>query len=373
MEADVLIIGAGVVGLACGAELARSGHTVLVVERHASAGREASSRNSEVIHAGLYYPADSLKARYCVEGRELLYARCREQGLPFRKTGKYVVACDESEVGLLEDILERGVRNGAGACRIVDAGELARSEPRVRAVAALWSPESGIVDSHALVSSYQAELESRGGTIAFRTAVVGLEPRAGGSGWTVRTRADDGDDFSLEVPWVVNAAGLLADGIAELAGIDVERAGLRQHPCKGDYFAVAPGVGALTRHLVYPVPVRGGLGIHVTVDLGGRYRLGPDVEWVEQPSTEVDPAKAAPFAKAAQRYLPEIRASDLSPDFAGIRPKLQRPGDRFGDFHVAEARGLGAARLMNLFGLESPGLTAAGAIARSVREHIESE
>lgn len=369
MEADVLIIGAGVVGLACGAELARATKTVLVTERHEGPGLETSSRNSEVIHAGLYYPEGSLKARTCVAGRELLYARCRELALPHRKTGKYVVATNEAELTTLEDVLKRGRRNGAGALEIVSAAELRQREPRIRGLAALWSPESGIVDSHALLSSYQAELEARGGTAVFRTDVVGLARRSGG--WRVQTRDRDGENFEVEVGWVVNAAGLAADAVAEMAGIDVAAGGLRQYPCKGDYFSVAPALGALTRHLVYPVPVPGGLGIHVTPDLGGRYRLGPDVSWVEELSYDVAPEKAEQFAAAVRVYLPEIRAEDLAPDFSGIRPKLQRPGEPFRDFHAAEASALGAPQLINLLGIESPGLTAAGALARTVADLID--
>ena len=284
-----------------------------------------------------------------------------------------VVACSEPEIAALSPLCARGRENGAGALEIVDRAELRRREPRVRGRAALWSPESGIVDSHALLASYQAELETHGGQVAFRTEVTALEPLGSGAGWRVETLGPDGERFSVEAPWLINAAGLQADRIAELAGIDVDAANLRHHPCKGDYFAVAPRLGALTRHLVYPLPVPGGLGIHVTMDLGGRYRLGPDVEWLDEPSSEVRPEKAEVFAEAVRRYLPEIVADDLAPDFCGIRPKLQHPGGEFRDFHVAEASPLGAPRLVNLLGLESPGLTAAGAIARAVRDRVTSE
>ena len=368
MEPTVLIIGAGVIGLACGAELARAGLRVVVIERDAAPGRGVSSRNSEVIHAGLYYPQGSLKARCCVEGRTLLYERCERLGIPHRRTGKLVVACDSDEAEALAGIEQRARANGAGDLRRVDAAEIARLEPRVSAAAALWSPETGIVDAHALISSYQAEIESAGSTIVFRTELIGLERRA--NGWLASTRSPDGERFDLEVPWVVNAAGLDADRVAALAGVDVDDAGWRQHPCKGDYFAVAPSLGALTEHLVYPMPVAGGLGVHVTFDLGGRYRLGPDVEWVDRLDYGVDPGKAEAFAAAARRYLPEIRASHLSPDFAGIRPKLQAPGEAFRDFAIEEGSARGAPGLVSLLGIESPGLTAAGSIARRVAAHV---
>jgi L-2-hydroxyglutarate oxidase LhgO len=345
---------------------------VVVIERQAGPGRGVSSRNSEVIHAGLYYPAGSLKARCCVEGRALLYERCEREGVPYRRIGKLVVACDGDEAGALADIERLARENGAGDVRLVDRDEIARLEPRVSATAALWSPETGIVDAHALVSSYQAELESAGGTVVLNTELVGLERR--GDRWCASTRSaagsTEGERFDLEVPWVVNAAGLDADGVAALAGVDVDDAGWRQHPCKGDYFSVAPALGALTEHLVYPMPVPGGLGVHVTLDLGGRYRLGPDVEWVDQLDYTVDPAKAETFAAAARRYLPEILASDLSPDFAGIRPKLQSAGGAFRDFAIEEGSARGAPGLVSLLGIESPGLTAAASIARLVAAQV---
>jgi L-2-hydroxyglutarate oxidase LhgO len=370
MDTDILIVGAGVVGLACAATLSASGHTVLVVERHAAPGLETSSRNSEVIHAGLYYPPGSLKATCCVEGRQDLYKRCRIYQIPHRKLGKFVVASEPQECAALESIRSCAAANDAGAVRWVEADELARSEPRVRGHAALWSPESGIVDAHALLQSYQAELESSGGQIVFRTVLVELEHGAGA--WNAVVREASGELASIRAGAVVNAAGLEADGVAALAGIDIAAAGYRQRPCKGDYFAVAPRLGAITRHLVYPVPSAGGLGIHVTVDLGGRYRLGPDVEYVDAPRYDVDPDKADAFATAVRRYLPEITAHDLSPDFAGIRPKLQGPGEPFRDYLIEEAAGRGAPRLINLIGIESPGLTAASAIARRVEGLLAS-
>jgi L-2-hydroxyglutarate oxidase LhgO len=361
---QVVVIGAGVVGLAVAAELSSRGHAVLVLERHAGPGRECSSRNSEVIHAGLYYPSGSLKAELCVEGRERLYRRCAALGIPHRKTGKLVVAVEPAELATLEETLARGLRNDAGGLELIDARGLRGREPRVRGVAALWSPESGIVDAHALMSSYEAELERGGGRVVYETRVLALE-RAGEE-WHIDTQNTRGERYAVQADGVVNAAGLCADQIAALAGLDVDALGLRHHPCKGDYFSVAPSLGALTRHLVYPVPVAGGLGIHVTLDLGGRFRLGPDVEWVEEPRYDVDPGKARDFATAAGRYLPELRPEHLAPDFAGIRPKLQRKGDAFRDFHL----GTELPGLVNLLGIESPGLTAAGALAARVAGRI---
>jgi L-2-hydroxyglutarate oxidase LhgO len=363
-DPEVAVIGAGIVGLACGAALARRGRRAVLLERHASPGQEISSRNSQVIHAGLYYPTDSLKAQCCVEGRERLYSRCELHGIAHRRTGKLVVASEPGEIEALERLARLGRANGAGALELVDAGEVTRREPRVRAHAGLWSPESGIVDVHELLSSYQAELESLGSEIAFHTRVEGLE--RDGALWRIETRSQDGERFALRVPCIVNAAGLEADRIAALAGLDTSALGYDQHLCKGDYFSVAPALGKLTNHLVYPVPAAGGLGIHVTVDLGGRFRLGPDIEYVEEISYAVDPAKAESFAHAVRRYLPEIDARHLSPEMAGIRPKLQEPGGPVRDFVIAEESRNGAPGMVNLIGIESPGLTSAAAIAERV-------
>jgi L-2-hydroxyglutarate oxidase LhgO len=358
------VIGAGALGLASAAALARRGLEVLVLERHEGAGREISSRNSQVIHAGLYYEPGSLKAKSCVEGRRQLYERCAAHSVAHRRTGKLVVATEPDELPALEGLLARGIENGAGDLALLDGAEVARREPRLRARAALWSPESGVVDALGLVASYQAEAESLGATVLFRTRVCGLARAPGG--WRVETLDPGGERVDVEVPRVVNAAGLECERIAALAGIDVERAGWRLHPCKGDYFALAPSLGALTDSLVYPVPVPGGLGIHLTRDLAGRSLLGPDVEWVEAPRYEVDPRKAELFARAAERYLPEVLPEHLSPEFAGVRPKLQAPGEPPRDFVVEESSGRGAPGLVNLIGIESPGLTAAGAIAERV-------
>lgn len=365
LDIDVAIAGAGVLGLACAAVLARAGHEVVVLERHAGYGRETTSRNSGVVHAGLYYPAGSLKATSCVEGRELLYARCTRDGVPHRKTGKLVVATREDEVPVLAELMRRGLANGAGALELVDAREARRLEPRVSAIAALRSPESGIVDVHALCASYVREASAHGAAFAYRTELESLEPEDGG--WGLSTRSEDGETATLRARVVVNAAGLSADRVASLAGLDVDALGLSLRYCKGDYFAIAPRLGPITRHLVYPVPSHAGLGVHVTMDLGGAYRAGPDTEYVDAPRYDVDPSKVARFAAAVRRYLPEITEHDLSPDYAGVRPKLYGPGEPARDF-VLEERPPG---LIHLIGIESPGLTAAEALARRVAAIVD--
>ncbi len=359
-----MVVGGGILGLSAAAGLARSGHSVLLLERNGEFAREVTSRNSEVVHAGIYYPADSLKARLCVAGREALYARCRERGIAHRVLGKLIVAHDESEVALLESLLRSGEVNGAPGLELWDARQVARREPCVRAAAALFSPETGIVDALALSLSYAAEAEAAGATLVRHTQVVGVTRRAGGYG--VSTRGSDGEVGRVECAAVVNAAGLSADALAESAGFDVQARGYRLHPCKGDYFALAPGAPLRLEGLVYPVPAGPGLGIHATLDLGGRVRFGPDAEFVSDDSLRVDPGKAPFFAASIARYLPAMRAEWLSPDYAGIRPRLAGPGAAFRDFVVAEESDAGWPGFVNLIGIESPGLTAAPAIAARV-------
>jgi L-2-hydroxyglutarate oxidase LhgO len=366
---DVLVVGAGIVGLAAAAALGRRGLRVLVLERREAIARETTSRSSEVVHAGLYHPEGSLKAALCVEGRERLYARCAERGIPHRRLGKLVVATESAELPRLEALRRQAERNGVPGLELVDGAEVRRREPCVRALAALASPRTGIVDAHALALSYLAEAESHGGSLLLRSELEGLERVAGG--WRARVRSAGGERAGVAAPFVVNAAGLASDRVAALAGVDVDAAGYRIRPCKGDWFALAPGAPLRFGGLVYPLPGGAGLGVHVTLDLGGRVRLGPDAEYVSAPRYDVDPAKAARFAAAAGRYLPDLRAEWLSPDSAGVRPKLAGPGEPFRDFVVAEESARGLPGLVNLIGIESPGLTAAPAIAERVAELVQ--
>jgi L-2-hydroxyglutarate oxidase LhgO len=363
-DADVGIVGGGVVGLACAAALARAGRSVLLLERRERFAQETSSRNSEVIHAGLYYPEGSLKAELCRAGREALYARCARLGIPHRALGKLVVASDEGEVAALERLRALGEANGAPGLALLDARALAAREPAVRGVAALWSPATGIVDSAELCRSYAAEAEAHGAQLLARAEVVALACTR--AGWSVEVVSPDGERSRALCGAVVNAAGLAGDAVAALAGLDVDARGYRIRPCKGDYFALAASAPLSLSTLVYPLPHGAGLGVHATLDLAGRIRFGPDAEYVERVDYAVDPAKAARFAEAARRYLPELRAAWLSPDQAGVRPKLAGPGEGFRDFVVAEESPAGRPGLVSCIGIESPGLTAAGAIAERV-------
>ncbi|MDH3210906.1 MAG: NAD(P)/FAD-dependent oxidoreductase [Myxococcales bacterium] len=364
MDADVVVVGGGVVGLAAAAALARTARSVLLLERNADLAREITSRNSEVIHAGIYYPEGSLKAALCVAGREALYARCEALGIPHRKLGKLIVATEPGDLETLEGLQQRGTANGVPGLALVDGREVARREPCVRARAGLVSPETGIVDAAALSLSYAAEAEAHGAVIVRRTEVVGIELRGGV--YRVATRGPGDERSTVECGSLVNAAGLASDAVAERAGFDVDARGYRLHPCKGDYFALVSGTPVRVSGLVYPVPSGAGLGVHATLDLGGRIRFGPDAEYVDRIHYRVDPGKATAFASAVRRYLPELRAEWLTPDTAGVRPKLAAPGEAFRDFVVAEESEAGWPGFVNLIGIESPGLTAAPAIAQRV-------
>ncbi|MEW5739595.1 MAG: NAD(P)/FAD-dependent oxidoreductase [Myxococcota bacterium] len=356
MMSGVVVIGAGVTGLASALALAQRGHPVTVLDAADKAGQGISSRNSQVIHAGLYYPTGSLKARLCVEGRRRLLEFCTTHHVPHALVGKLVVATAPDEEPELHRLLTQGQANGVEGLELVSSDFVRQKEPQVRATAALWSPATGIVDAHALVIALEHQCRERNVTFAFRhrvTAVLPLSPTLspdGGEGARYRL-AVDGPEGNFELPAhaVVNAAGLHADSLAAP----------RQHWVKGSYFRLKR---TRLRHLVYPVPPRhlAGLGVHVTVGLDGDTRLGPDVELLEPRREDyaVDERRASAFAAAAARYLPGLDVSDLEPDQAGIRPKLARPGEPWTDFHFLE----NPPGFVSCLGMESPGLTACLAV-----------
>ena len=368
---DALVIGAGAVGLASAAALARSGRSVLVLERHGGIAREITARNSQVIHAGLYAPPGSLKTRLCLRGRELLYDWLPERGVSFRKLGKLVVATEGADCARLEELCARANANGVPGLELLDPAEVSRREPAVIAAGALYSPESGILDAGGFALSLLADAEKYGAILLLHHEVLALEQVP--AGWRVEVRVP-GQALSewVECEVVVNAAGLASDRIAELAGLDVAAEGYRLKPCKGSYFSLAPSSRLRLEHLVYPLPPgeaesgAGGLGIHATPDLSGTLRLGPDAEYGDSLSLMVDPARATFFAESVRRYLPEIETSACQADFAGLRPKLAGPGEGFRDFIVQEESPRGLSGLVNCVGIESPGLTAALAIGERV-------
>lgn len=363
---DALVIGAGIVGLAIARALARRGHAVVVAEAEGAVGTGVSSRNSEVIHAGMYYPAGSLRARHCVAGRRMLYGFCESHGVPHARLGKLVVATSEAERTAIEAIFSRGLGNGVEGLDLLDGAEARGLEPNLACVAALHSPETGIVDSHALMLALQGDVEDAGGVIALRTPIMRVA-REGGR-WAAHFGGQSPDVLVIDA--VVNAAGLAAQAVARTIDAYPAARVPRLVLAKGSYFGCL-GRPAFSR-LIYPAPVEGGLGIHLTLDLAGHMRFGPDVEWIEEPDYDVDPARAAGFEAAIRRYWPGLPDDRLTPDYAGIRPKLTGPGEPAADFLVEGPAEHGLPGLVHLFGIESPGLTASLSLAEDVAGRLDA-
>jgi L-2-hydroxyglutarate oxidase LhgO len=360
---DAVIVGAGVVGLATAARLARPDNNIVVLERHPRHGLETSSRNSEVIHAGLYYPAGSLKAKLCVAGRRRLYELCGQHGIFCRRTGKLLVACAPEEVAKLESLRAQGQANGVEGLEMVDKADIPGLAPGVRAIAGLWSPETGIVDTEELMRHFLLKAQDAGAIFLWNSELQAVERKDGLYMLRVKGLADP-----IPARCVVNAAGLASDQVAALTGQDPDETGCRVHWFKGEYFSLRRSLPI--RPLVYPVPAQHGLGIHLTVDRQGRHRLGPNAFPVQTLDYEVDATHRQVFYEAAARYLPDLRPEDLSPGTAGVRPKLSADGS-FRDFVIAERSGLGLPLWADLIGIESPGLTSSPVIADSVANLLE--
>ncbi|MBI5883842.1 MAG: NAD(P)/FAD-dependent oxidoreductase [Elusimicrobia bacterium] len=357
---DVTIIGAGVVGLAVAERLSRSGRTVVVLERRRRHGTETSSRNSEVIHSGVYYPPGTLKASLCVEGREALYALCDEWHLFCRRTGKVVVACDDAEIPKLEKLLAQGRANGVEGLELIDAGFLRDLEPCVRGKAGLKVPCSGILDSEELMRHFLRKSEEQGAIFLWNAELLSAERFSRGYRLKVSGMAEP-----FVTGAVVNAAGLGAEAVAGMPGLNTAAAGYTLSFFKGEYFRLRKPLDI--RRLVYPLPDPHGLGIHLTIDRSGGIRLGPNSTKVDVMDCDVDASHKEEFLRAASRYLPDISVEDLYPDTAGIRPKLSADGS-FKDFVIQEESDRGLPNWVNLVGIESPGLTASPAIARKVAD-----
>ncbi|MBI5209124.1 MAG: NAD(P)/FAD-dependent oxidoreductase [Elusimicrobia bacterium] len=360
---DVTIIGAGVVGLAVAERLSRTGRTVVVLERNPRHGMETSSRNSEVVHSGIYYPPGTLKARLCVEGRELLYETCHRWDIFHRKTGKLVVACSQDEVPGLDKLLAQGEANGVDGLELIDAGFLRDLEPLVRGVAALRAPCAGIVDSEELMRLLLRQAADQGAIFLWNAPVTAAERAAGGYLLLVRGMADP-----VETSAVVNCAGLAADTVARMPGLDADAAGYAIRRFKGEYFRLRKSLDI--RRLIYPLPDTHGLGIHLTLDRKGGIRLGPNSFPVQTLDYDVDAAHKTEFLGAVSKYLPCVSASEIFPDTSGIRPKLSSDGS-FRDFVIAEESARGLPGWVNCVGIESPGLTACLAIAGKVADLLE--
>ncbi|MDS9468915.1 NAD(P)/FAD-dependent oxidoreductase [Paracoccus sp. MBLB3053] len=366
-DVDCVVIGAGVVGLAAARALALSGREVLVLEATEAIGTGTSSRNSEVIHAGIYYPPESLMARACVEGRRMLYDYCADHQVETRRCGKIIVATDAAEANRLDAIRARAEANGVENIRALGPGDLREMEPALDCVAGLLSPETGIVDSHGLMLALRGDAETHGADIAFhspalsgRATDAGIELDVGGS-----------EPIALRARSVVNAAGLSAPDLAgRVAGLDPAHVP-RAYFAKGHYFLLR-GKAPFFR-LIYPVPVPGGLGVHLTLDLGGQAKFGPDVSWIEKPDYGFEPARAESFYHAIRRYWPDLEDGALMPGYTGIRPKIVPQGAAAQDFVVQGPEAHGIPGLVNLFGIESPGLTASLYLGRLVAERLGSK
>lgn len=377
---DALVIGAGVVGLACARALAQAGMEVVMAEKATLIGSGVSSRNSEVIHAGLYYPTGSLKARLCGQGRDLLYAYCAERGVAHRRCGKLLVATDD-RLDKLQAIAAQAERNGVPGMRWLDAAQAQALEPALHCTAALLSPHSGIVDSHGLMTSLLGDAENAGATLALASPIRRAERLA--DGWRVWVGHED-EGFQLHARWLINAAGLDAQAVARaMHGFPKEHIPAR-HLARGHYFSLQ-GRAPFSR-LIYPTPQDGGLGVHLTLDLGGQAKFGPDVEWLTDGGSgdvnkdtpgdalnyQVDASRMAAFATEVRRYWPGLPEGALAPAYSGIRPKLSGPGEPAADFRIDGPAHHGCSGVVQLFGIESPGLTACMAVAQEVLGQVQA-
>ncbi len=358
---DAIVVGAGVVGLAVARALALSGREVVILEAEGSYGSQTSSRNSEVIHAGIYYPQGSAKARLCVEGRHALYRYCEARGVTHRRIGKLIVATADEDLPVLETLAARAAANGVDDLEWLSGEEAMTLEPALRCKAALLSPSTGIIDSHGFMTALLGDAEAGGAQLSLHTPLEAGS--AGRDGLRIRS-----GNTELGCDMLVNAAGLGAQTVARaIEGLDPNTIP-RRYLAKGNYF-VAPGKPTFTR-LIYPVPNAASLGIHITLDTAGQMRFGPDEEWVDEVSYHVDEARAVDFAEAVHRYFPSLDAATLVPSYAGIRPRIQAPGEPVADFAIHGPEAHGIPGLVNLFGFESPGLTASLAIASEVLSRL---
>jgi L-2-hydroxyglutarate oxidase LhgO len=366
---EITVLGAGVIGLAVAAELSRAYKDIFVIEKNLSFGQEISSRNSEVIHAGIYYPKDSLKTKTCIEGRHLIYEFCAKNNIEHKKIGKLIVAIDSSEVSDLEKIFKQGLENGVEDLRLISKGEIKELEPYVEAQTAIYSPSTGILNSHDLMKALVLQFENNGGQIAYNTEVIGIDKISEGFEVTVKNAGEDIFKFSTRI--FINSGGLNSDKIAGMVGLAKDEYKLKY--CKGDYFRASQSKAKFINRLVYPVPKndRAGLGIHATPDLTGSLRLGPDDEYVDKIDYNIDASKREIFYKSVYNFLPFINLDDLNPDISGIRPKLQGPGENFRDFIIQSETDNGFLGFINLIGIESPGLTSSLSIARIVKDMLK--
>jgi len=362
---NITIIGAGVIGLSIAEELSANYQRVLIVEKNTGFGQETSSRNSEVIHAGIYYPHGFLKAILCPEGNRLLYELCRRRGIPHKRIGKLIVATNDGECEQLERIRQYAGQNGVRDLSLIGQRQVGSLEPEVKAKAALYSPYTGIIDSHSLMRSFLVNAEANGAVVAFRSEVTAIHADNG-----IYEMETNGGEYRFQTRVLINSAGLYSDRIAAMAGMNIDRYGYRLKYCKGNYFSASPS--PKLNHLVYPVPPEDtvSLGIHATLDLGSRVKFGPDSQYINEIEYSVDEGRKVSFYQSIKNYLPGIKLESLNPDMCGIRPKLQGPGEPYRDFIIKDEKDRGYPGMINLIGIESPGLTSCIAIARYVKSLV---
>jgi L-2-hydroxyglutarate oxidase LhgO len=373
MDADITIIGAGVVGLAIAENVSRTHNNVFLIEKHTSFGQETSSRNSEVIHAGIYYTKDSLKARLCVEGKWMIYDYCKKYDIPYNNCGKLIVATSEEEISVIEGIRLTALKNGVDDLSFLEREQISELEPNIFALKALFSPSTGIVDSHSLMKQYETNSYNNGCQIVYGSEVTGISQIE--NGYKINLFDADKNNYSFTTRIIINSAGLTSDKVSEMVGISDDS--LKILFCKGEYFRINPPKNRLINRLIYPVPHQKmeGIGIHVTIDIGGGVKLGPDVKYLESNiyDYKVTPSKQEAFYKSAKKFLPFLEFDDIAPEMAGIRPKIQKPGEPLRDFYIMEETIRGYPGFINLIGMESPGLTSSIAIAKYVNGLINDE
>ncbi len=369
---DTAIIGAGVVGLSVAAEMADGKKSVFVLDKEPSFGQHTSSRNSEVIHAGIYYQPGSLKARLCIEGNALLYEIAKNALIPYKKISKIIVATNVHEIDELEQLFSNAKESGAAGLELLSKRQIQQLEPNVNAQAGIFSPNTGILDTHLLMKYFINKAQAGGVEFSYNSEVVGIKKQ--GAGYLVTVLDSDRQEFSFISQTVVNSAGLFSDKIAAMAGVDINAQGYILKYCKGQYFRIGPKYKGLVNRLVYPVPKPHGrsLGIHTVLDLAGNMRLGPDEHYLDKNIIDynIDESCKQFFFESVSRFLPAIQLSDFYPDVAGIRPKLQGENDGFRDFIIKDEKASGLEGFINLIGIESPGLTASSAIAKMVKGMI---
>ncbi len=365
-RADIVIIGAGAVGLAIAKRLSSLNKRIVLLERHSTFGQDTSTRNSEVIHGGMYYPTGSLKARLCVDGNRMLYDICSENGIPHRKTGKLIIANTEEERENIEEIFQQGQINQVPDLRIIEQDEIKKLEPHIRAKWALLSPTSGVMDATALMQHFEKVAAENGVTVRYDHEVIGL--KKSGEQYTVLVKRAIGKIEEVTTGVIINAAGLFADKISAMLGIDIDENSYRLHWVKGEYFEVDQRHSGKMEHLIYPTPTPVSLGIHVRLRLDGSFALGPNAIYVNNIDYDVDPDHLDEFLGSCNGYLPFLEASDLSAGIAGIRAKLQAKGEPVKDFVIRDEADNGLPGFINLVGIDSPALTACAAIAEFVSE-----